>query len=73
MHASKIEDKTSSFEELLEQDKSVLMHTRNMQILATEMITVYRTMPSIFRELFCRRDVISVIIYEAIPILQCQM
>ena len=29
------EDKTSSFEELLEQDKSASIHTRNMQMLAT--------------------------------------
>ena len=42
-------DKTSSFEELLEQDKSVSIHTRNLQMLATEMFKVYRSMsPPIF-------------------------
>ena len=51
------EDKSSSFEELLEQDKSVLIHTRNLQILVTEMFKTYRSMlPPIFTELFRRRD-----------------
>ena len=36
------EDKTSSFEELSEHDKSVSIHTRNLQMLATEMFKVYR-------------------------------
>ena len=46
-------DKTSSFEELLEQDKSVSLHTRNVQMLATEMFKVYRSMsPPSFSELF---------------------
>ena len=50
-------DKTSSFEELLEQDKSVSTHTRNLQMLATEMFKVYRSMsPPIFSELFRGRD-----------------
>ena len=52
-------DKTSFVEELLEQDKSVLIHTRNLQMLATEMLKLYRSMsPPIFSELFCRRDII---------------
>ena len=47
-------DKTSSFEELLEQDKSVSLHTRNLQMLATEMFRVHRSMsPPSFSELFC--------------------
>ena len=47
-------DKTSSFEELLEQDKSVSLHTRNLQMLATDMFKVYRSMsPPSFSELFC--------------------
>ena len=51
-------DKTSSFEELLEQVKSVSIHTRNLQMLATEMIKVYRSMhPPIFSELFRRHDI----------------
>ena len=46
-------DKTSSFEEPLEQGKSVSIHTRNLQILATEMFKVYQSMsPPIFGELF---------------------
>ena len=50
--------KTSSFEELLEQDKSVSIHTRNLQMLATEMFKVYRSMsPLIFSELFRVRDI----------------
>ena len=52
------EDKKSSFEELLQQDKSVSIHTRNLQIMATEMFKVYRSMsPPIFGELFRRRDI----------------
>ena len=51
-------DKTSSFEELLEQDKSVRVHTRNLQMLATEMFKVYRSIsPPIFSELFRGRDI----------------
>ena len=50
--------KMSSFEELLEQDKFVLIRTRNLKILVTEMFKVYRSMPSpIFSELFRRRDI----------------
>ena len=46
-------DKSSSFEKLLEQDKSVTIHTRNLQILATEMFKVYRNIsPPIFSEIF---------------------
>ena len=37
-------DKTSSFEELLENDRSVSKQTRNLQILTTEMFKVYRYM-----------------------------
>ena len=51
-------EKTSSFEELLEQDKSVSIHTRNLQMLATEMFKVYRSMsPPIFHELFLGRNI----------------
>ena len=51
-------DKTSSFEELLEPDKSVSIHTSNLQMLATEMFKVYRSMsPPIFSELFRGRDI----------------
>ena len=35
-------DKKSSFKELLETDKSVPIHIRNLQILATEVFEVYR-------------------------------
>ena len=37
-------DKSSSFEKLLEQDKFVTIHTRNLQIFATEIFKVYRNM-----------------------------
>ena len=51
-------DKTSSFEELLQQDKSVSIHTKHLQMLATEMFKVYRSMsPPIFSRLFRRRDI----------------
>ena len=51
-------DKWSSFEKLLEQDKSVTIHTRNLQMLATGIIKVYRnTFPPIFSENFHRRDI----------------
>ena len=47
-------DKTSSFDKTLEQDKSVSIHTRTLQMLATEMFKVYRSMsPSIFSEFSC--------------------
>ena len=51
-------DKMPSFEELLGQDKSVSIHTSNLQMLATEMFKVYQSMsPPIFSELFRRRDI----------------
>ena len=51
-------DKTSSFEELLKQNKPFSIHTRNLQMLATEMFKVYRSMsPPIFSELFRGRDI----------------
>ena len=49
-------DKTSSFEELLDNDGSVTIHTRNLQVLATEMFKVYRNLsPNIVAEIFCAR------------------
>ena len=50
-------DKTSSLEELLDQDKSVSIHTRNVQMLVTEMFKVYRGMSPIISEVFRRRDI----------------
>ena len=48
----------SSFEKLLEQDKSVTIHSKNMQMLVTEMFKVYRNIfPSNFIEVFHRRDI----------------
>ena len=48
--------KSSSFEKLLEKYKSVTIHTRNLQILATEMFKVYRNIsPPIFNEVFHQR------------------
>ena len=50
-------DKSLSFEKLFGQHKSVTIHTRNMQILATEMFKVHRNIsPPIFSEIFHRRD-----------------
>ena len=44
---------SSSFEKLLEQDKSVTISTSNLQILATEMFKVHRNIsPPIFKEIF---------------------
>ena len=46
-------DKSSPFEKLLKQDKSVTIHTRNLQVLATEMFKVYQNIYSpIFSEIF---------------------
>ena len=46
-------DKSSSFEKLLGQGKSVTIHTRNLQILATEKFKIYRNIsPPIFSEIF---------------------
>ena len=50
-------DKLSSFEKLVEKEKSVTIHTRNLQILATKMSQVYRNIsPSIFSDIFHRPD-----------------
>ena len=46
-------DKISSFKELLERDRSVSMHNRNLQIFAIEMFKVYNSItPPIFTEIF---------------------
>ena len=50
-------DKTSSFEEFLDKGGSVTIHTRNLQVLATEMFKVYRNLsPTIAAEIFCGRQ-----------------
>ena len=44
--------KKLSFKELLETDKSVPIHIKNLQVLATEIIKVYRNIsPPIVRQL----------------------
>ena len=50
-------DKISSFKELLKKDRSVPIHCRNLQILATRMFKVYNniTIP-IFTEIFDKRN-----------------
>ena len=37
-------DKTLSFVDSLAKDRSVTIHTRNLQVLATEMFKVYKNM-----------------------------
>ena len=50
-------DKQSSFEELLEKDRSISIHERNIQILATEMYKVSKGMPPPqITELFAQRN-----------------
>ena len=57
-------DKTSSFEELLEKYSSVSIHIRNVQILATEMFKVYRNMsPPTICKIFNRREIILFEVY----------
>ena len=46
-------NKISSFKELLERDRSVPLHNRNLQMLVTEMFEVYDKIGSlIFTEMF---------------------
>ena len=46
-------DKHTSFEELLDMDKSVTIHTHYLQILATEMFKMSKGIsPKIFNEIF---------------------
>ena len=46
-------DKTSSFDKLLEKDGSVTIHTRYLQTLATEMFKIYKNLsPVIMTDLF---------------------
>ena len=52
--------KTSSFEKLFEQDKYVTIHTKNLQLLATEVFKVYQNIsPPILNEILHRRDINS--------------
>ena len=49
--------KKLSFKELLETDKSVPIHIKNLQVLATEMFKAYRNIsPPIVRQLFQLRN-----------------
>ena len=49
-------DKHSSFQCLLDRDKSVSIHTRNLQILATEMFKVSKGIaPKIFADILARK------------------
>ena len=49
-------DKKSTYESLLERDRSVSVHIRNLQILATEMFKVHNGLsPPIFNNLFEKR------------------
>ena len=58
----------SSYEKLLEQNKSVTLHNRNVHILAMEIFRVYRnTSLLVFSKSFT--DVIWIMIYES---MQCQ-
>ena len=46
-------DKTSTFEQLLEKDSSVSIHTRNLRLLAIEMFKVNKDLaPTIINDLF---------------------
>ena len=57
-----------SYEKLLEQNKSVTLHNRNVHILAMEIFRVYRnTSLLVFSKSFT--DVIWIMIYES---MQCQ-
>ena len=50
-------DKSSSFEQLLEKDKSFSIHERNLQKLATEMYKVKNNLcPKPFQDLFVKRE-----------------
>ena len=50
-------DKIPSFKELLERDRSVPVHNRNLQILVTEMFKVYNNItPPILTEIFNKRN-----------------
>ena len=51
-------DDISAFDELLQQDNSVTIHTRNIQILATEMYKVYNNKsPDFVCQLFSKSNV----------------
>ena len=51
-------DKSSSSKKLLAQDKSVTMHTRNVQILATDMFKKCRNIsPPVLIEIFHQHDI----------------
>ena len=51
-------DNVSSFQELLENDNSVLIYHKNIQVLATEMFKISKNLsPDIVREIFQERSV----------------
>ena len=51
-------DKSASSEKILKQGKSVTIHTRNLQILATDIFKAYRNIsPPIFSEIFHQSDI----------------
>ena len=61
-------DISSAFEKLLEQDTSVMIHYRNLQILAKKIFKVYLHQFSVRFVI----DMIYIVIYESIQSLQCQ-
>ena len=51
-------DKSSNFQQLLDKDKSVTIHERNLQVLATELYKVQHNLsPNIMHSLFVKRHV----------------
>ena len=51
-------DRQSTFEELLNIDKSVTIHHRNLQVLATELYKVrHRLAPELINDIFKKRNV----------------
>ena len=52
------DDRHSTFEELLNIDKSVTIHHRNLQVLATELYKVHRGLaPELMNDIFKKRNV----------------
>ena len=64
-------DKISTFQKLLDKDKSVSIHNQDLQVLATEMYKVTKGLPPKFLQRLSRPETNPIAIYAILLVLRC--
>ena len=64
-------DKKSTFQKLLGKDKSVSIHNRNLQVLATEMYKVTKVTPESFLQTLSLPETNLITVYAILLVLKC--